>query len=71
MVRTLSPMPNTKRKWSDYTYDLSPEQMEGLLEIALRKDEPIQALVYQAIGQYIEREVNSSQEKEEHQWPQK
>jgi predicted transcriptional regulator len=52
-------MPNIKRKWADYTYDLSPEQMEGLLEIALKKDEPIQALVQEAIGQYIERELPS------------
>jgi predicted transcriptional regulator len=41
-----------------HVYDLSPEQMKWLLEIALKKDEPIQALVHQAIDQYIEREVN-------------
>jgi hypothetical protein len=52
-------MPNIERKWSDYTYDLSPEQMEGFLEIALKKDEPIQALVHQAIDQYIAREMQS------------
>jgi hypothetical protein len=33
--------------------------MEGLLEIAVKKDEPIQALVHQAIDRYIEREMQS------------
>jgi hypothetical protein len=52
-------MPNTKRKWSEYIYDISSEQMEGLVTIALNRDRPIESLVLEAIDQYIEREKSS------------
>jgi hypothetical protein len=52
-------MPNIERKWSDYTYDLSSEQLDGLLTIARNQDRPIGSLVLEAIDQYIEREMQS------------
>jgi predicted transcriptional regulator len=49
-------MPNTTRKGSNFKYRLPDRQFEALEEIALKKDQSIHELVWQAIDEYIERE---------------
>ena len=56
-------MPNFERERSDYVYDLTEEQKVRLLDIALKKDQPIELLVLQAVDEFIEREIKSCQTK--------
>ena len=49
-------MTNPKRKRSDHIFELSGEQLEALLKIALRQDRPFEEIVLGAIDQYIEAE---------------
>ena len=56
-------MPNTQRERSEYVYNLSREQMEQLVEIALRQDRPVLDVIMEAVDQYIEREKKSCQQR--------
>ena len=49
-------MNNLKRKRSDHIFELSGEQLEALLKIALKEDRPFEEIVLEAIDQYIKRE---------------
>ena len=49
-------MANLKRKRSEHIFELSGEQMEALLEIALKQDRPLEEIVLGAIDQYIKAE---------------
>ena len=49
-------MNNLKRKRSDYIFELSDEQLEALLKIALKEDRSFKKIVLEAIDQYIKRE---------------
>ncbi|MFI5421047.1 MAG: hypothetical protein ACHQ1H_08785 [Nitrososphaerales archaeon] len=44
------------RKRSDHIFELSGEQMEELLKIALKQDRPFEEIVLGAIDQYIKAE---------------
>jgi hypothetical protein len=47
-------MPNTERMWSDYQYEVSGRQLEALLAIALKKDQPLESLLAQALDEFID-----------------
>jgi hypothetical protein len=47
-------MPNNERTWSDYQYDVSGRQLEALLAIALRKDQPLESILAQALDEFID-----------------
>ena len=49
-------MPNTTRKSSNYEYEVSLRQLDALILIALKKDCDIQALIWDALDEYIQRE---------------
>ena len=49
-------MTNLNRKRSDHIFELSSEQVEALLKIALKQDRPFEEIVLGAIDQYIEAE---------------
>ena len=49
-------MTNLNRKRSDHIFELSDEQLEELLKIAIKLDRPFEEIVLGAIDQYIERE---------------
>jgi hypothetical protein len=49
-------MPNIERECSSYEYSLSHRQFVALMEIALKKDSPIDQLVLEAIDEYLARE---------------
>jgi predicted transcriptional regulator len=52
-------MANLKRKRSDHVFELSSEQLEALLKIALKRDRPLEEIVLGAIDQYIKAEEKS------------
>jgi predicted transcriptional regulator len=56
-------MSNIVRKRFKYDYYVSEDQVESLMEIALKKDESVPALIYQALDQYIQREQKACQTK--------
>jgi hypothetical protein len=49
-------MTNLNRKRSDHIFELSGEQLEALLKIALKQDRPFEDVVLGAIDQYIAAE---------------
>jgi hypothetical protein len=49
-------MPNTDRKSSNYEYEVPLRQLDMLILIALKKDCDIQALIWDALDEYIQRE---------------
>jgi predicted transcriptional regulator len=49
-------MSNIYRRRSNYEYQLPPQQLAELMEIAFREDCSLQTLIRQAIDEYIERE---------------
>jgi hypothetical protein len=49
-------MPNTTRKSSNYEYEVPLRQLDALILIALKKDCDIQALIWDALDEYIQRE---------------
>ena len=49
-------MPNTDRKRSNYEYQVPPGQLGALLDIAAKKERDIQALIWDALDDYIQRE---------------
>jgi hypothetical protein len=49
-------MPNIERKSSNYEYDVPAAQLAALLDIAMKKDRDIQALIWDALDEYIQRE---------------
>lgn len=52
-------MPNNERTWSDYQYEVSGRQLEALLAIALKKDQPLESLLAEAVDQYIHANKSS------------
>ena len=54
-------MPNTTRKSSNYEYQVPPGQLAALLDIAMKKDRDIQALIWDALDEYIQREEQTWQ----------
>ena len=54
-------MPNTERKSSNYEYQVPLRQLDALILIALKKDCDIQALIWQALDEYIQREEQTWQ----------
>jgi hypothetical protein len=49
-------MPNTTRESSNYEYQVPRGQLDALLDIAMKKDRDIQALIWDALDEYIQRE---------------
>jgi hypothetical protein len=54
-------MPNIERKSSNFEYQVPPGQLAALLDIAMKKDCDIQALIWDALDDYIQREEQTWQ----------
>jgi hypothetical protein len=52
-------MPNIPRKSSNYLFDLSDQQLDALVKIALQQDRPFEEVVLEAIDRYLEQEKKS------------
>jgi hypothetical protein len=49
-------MSNVARKRSSYFFDLSDQQSDALVKIALQQDRPFEEVVLESIDRYIEQE---------------
>jgi hypothetical protein len=54
---------NLNKKRFEFQYECPQRQMEALLGLAHRKDQPIESLILEAIDQFIEREAESCRSK--------
>jgi hypothetical protein len=53
-------MPNNNRKRSLYVLTIPPDRLEAWLELAMKKDQPLQTLILEALDKYIEKELCQS-----------
>ena len=49
-------MPNENNERSEYEFQIEDEQLEALLKLAYQKDKTIEAMIAEALNQYIEKE---------------
>jgi hypothetical protein len=55
-------VPNASRQRYDFAlHPISANQLEALIDIALRKDEPLEKVILEAIDQYIQKEKHDNQ----------
>ena len=54
-------MPGNQRKRSEYQFELSRQQLEAFLKIALKEDRPLEDVILGALDKYIKKEKESCQ----------